>query len=116
MPNFYSLFSISFVFPALLAFSAAAQEPLSPDALVRQALERNPELNYYRSEIAAAKGGLKTAGTIRNPELSTHAGYKNSRDSGVSAEGGTFALSADQTFDYPGRIALRKAIANRDVR
>src|SRR4051812_16967471 len=116
MRNFYSLFSISFVLPALLAFSATAQEPHSPEALVRQALERNPEVNYYRAEIVAAKGGLKTAGTIRNPELNTHAGYKNSRDSGASGEGGTFALSADQTFEYPGRVALRKAIANRDVR
>ena len=87
------------------------------DELVREALLRNPELNFYRAEIAAARGTLKTAGTIRNPELSTQAGYKNTRDnsSGSSGEGGTFALSANQTFEYPGRIALRKAVAEGDI-
>lgn len=102
-----------------MSFAVAAVTSLqageSVDELVQEALHQNPELNFYISEIGAAKGGLKTAGTIRNPELSTHAGYKNTRDSGASGEGGTFALSADQTFEYPGRVALRKAIAKRDV-
>lgn len=87
------------------------------DDLVREALEHNPELNFYGAEIAVAKGGLKTAGTIRNPELSTQGGYKNARGNsgGTLGEGGTFALSASQTFEYPGRIALRRAIAKGDM-
>jgi cobalt-zinc-cadmium efflux system outer membrane protein len=97
--------------------SSLVKNRTTPDALVRQALEKNPELNFYAAEIAAAKGGLKTAGTIRNPELNTQAGYKNTRDNsgGGSGEGGTFAFSANQTFEYPGRIALRKAIAKGDI-
>src|SRR2546430_17325848 len=88
----------------------------STDEVVREALEKNAELNFYSAEIAAAKGGLKTAETIRNPELSTQAGYKNARDnSGGSGEGGTFALLVNQTVEYPGRIALRKAIAKGDI-
>jgi outer membrane protein, heavy metal efflux system len=117
MRNFYSLFSVSLVFPAQLAFSAAAQEQLSPAALVHEALERNPELHYYRAEIAAAKGGLKTAGTIRNPEFNAQAGYKNARDEsgGTSGDGAAWSLSVNQTFEYPGRVALRKAIAQGDI-
>jgi outer membrane protein, heavy metal efflux system len=86
-------------------------------ALVRQALANNPELKFYAAEIAAAKGALKTAGTIRNPELNTEAGYKNARDNfgGPSGEGATWSLSINQTFEYPGRIALRKAIARGDI-
>lgn len=97
-------------FPSLQAGDAT-------DALVREALVKNPELNFYTAEIAAARGALRTAGTIRNPELSTQAGYKNTRanSSGSSGEGGTFALSANQTFEYPGRIALRKAVAEGDI-
>ena len=89
----------------------------TPAALVRQALAYNSELKFYAAEIAAAKGTLKTAGTIRNPELNTEAGYKNTRDNfgGPSGEGATWSVSVNQTFEYPGRIALRKAIAKGDV-
>ena len=117
MRKLYSLFSVSLIFTASLAFSAAARESLSPAALVREALERNPELNFYAAGIAAAKGGLKTAGTIRNPEFNAQAGYKNARDEsgGTSGDGAAWSVSLNQTFEYPGRIALRKAIAQGDI-
>jgi cobalt-zinc-cadmium efflux system outer membrane protein len=88
-----------------------------PAALVREALANNPELKFYAAEITAAKGTLKTAGTIRNPELHTEAGYKNTRDNsgGPSGEGATWSVAINQTFEYPGRIALRKAIAKGDI-
>jgi outer membrane protein, heavy metal efflux system len=117
MRKLYSLFSVSLIFPALSAFSAAAQEPLSPTALVREALERNPELNFYAAGIAAAKGGLKTAGTTRNPEFNAQSGYKNARDEsgGTSGDGAAWSISLNQTFEYPGRVALRKAIAQGEI-
>lgn len=39
------------------------------DALVVEALEKNPELKFYEAEITAAKGGRKTAGLFANPAL-----------------------------------------------
>jgi len=98
----------------LLCATAFAE---TPQALVNQALQRNPELNFFVAEIAAAKGAVRTAGTVRNPELSTEGGYKNSRENsaGTRGDGGILALSFSQTFEYPGRIALRKAIANHDL-
>jgi len=89
----------------------------TPETLVREALEKNPELNVYAAGIAAAKGGLKTAGTIRNPEFNAQAGYKNARDEsgGTSGDGAAWSLSVNQTFEYPGRVALRKAIAQGDI-
>src|SRR5262245_34126222 len=89
----------------------------TPEALVKQALQQNPELNFFVAEIAAAKGAVRTAKTVRNPELSSEFGYKNSRENsgGASGDGATVALSLSQTFEYPGRIALRKAIANHDL-
>jgi cobalt-zinc-cadmium efflux system outer membrane protein len=103
--------------PSLQAESLSLPASQTPDALVRQALENNPELNFYAAGIAAAKGGLKTAGTIRNPELNTQAGYKNTRDStgGMSGDGAAWSIAVNQTFEYPGRIALRKAIAQGDI-
>lgn len=104
----------SFASAILLVCASAFAE--TPEALVRQALQRNPELNFFVAEIAAAKGAVRTAGTLRNPELSTELGYKNSRENsgGANGDGAILALSFSQTFEYPGRIALRKAVANHD--
>jgi cobalt-zinc-cadmium efflux system outer membrane protein len=113
-PFYYILGVLIFgLFPS----DANAAEPISPEALVADALAHNAELKFYGTEIAAAKGALKAAGTIRNPELTAQGGYKNTRDNsgGTSGDGGTFALSANQTFEYLGRIALRKAIAKGDI-
>ena len=117
------------IFRALLGLAIAAvallrAENLSravnrvtPEILVREALEKNPELNFYAAGIAAAKGGLKTAGTIRNPEFNSQVGYKNARDNsgGTSGDGAAWSLSVNQTFEYPGRVALKKAIAQGDI-
>jgi cobalt-zinc-cadmium efflux system outer membrane protein len=99
----------------LLVWVSALAE--TPQTLVQEALRRNPELNFFVAEIAAARGSVRTARTIRNPELSAEAGYKKSRANSGSdrGDGGILALSLSQTFEYPGRIALRKAIANRDL-
>jgi len=85
------------------------------DALVDEALEKNPELNFYRAEIAAAKAGRKTAGLWANPEFGGSLGQKSARGSGLSAEGLAWSVSMSQPFEWPGRIGLRKAIANRDL-
>src|SRR5947208_3127934 len=89
----------------------------SLDALVTEALARNPELNVYRSEIAAAKGERRTAGEWQNPEASTEAGAKITRDyhGNTLGDGIVWTLGAAQTFEYPGRVTLRKAIANHQI-
>jgi cobalt-zinc-cadmium efflux system outer membrane protein len=108
---------IAGVSPAREGNDSVASNQMTPAALVRQALVNNPELNFYAAEIAAAKGTLKTAGTMRNPELNTETGYKNTRDNsgGPSGEGAAWSVSVNQAFEYPGRIALRKAIAKGDI-
>ncbi|MFN7140113.1 MAG: TolC family protein [Limisphaerales bacterium] len=94
---------------------AAATNAMTLDALVVQALEKNPELNFYRTEIAAAKGEKRTATAWQNPELSTELGHKRVSGGGLSGEGMAWSVSVMQPFEYPGRIALRKAIANRQI-
>jgi cobalt-zinc-cadmium efflux system outer membrane protein len=87
--------------------------PVTLDVLVAEVLEHNPELNFYRAEIAAAKGERRTAGKLANPEASATLG--NKRVSGVG-DGVAWAVSAQQTFEWPGRIPLRKAIANQQIK
>jgi cobalt-zinc-cadmium efflux system outer membrane protein len=96
---------------------AASDETASLDALVAEALARNPEANVYQAEIAAAKGERRTTGEWQNPELTTDLGAKLVRDfNGNSVgDGPLWTLSASQTFEYPGRVALRKAIANHQI-
>jgi cobalt-zinc-cadmium efflux system outer membrane protein len=97
--------------------AGAATSGVTLDALVAQALRENPEFQFYRAELTAAKAGRKAAGLWANPLLGGAAGQKNSRDlsTGLSAEGVAWSVSLVQPFEWPGRIGLRKAIANRDV-
>ena len=89
----------------------------SLDALVAEALARNPELNVYSAEIAAAKGERRTAGEWANPEASTETGAKIVKDyqGNTLGDGLLWGLSVSQTFEYPGRVTLRKAIANHQI-
>ena len=107
--------SILFLITILaMPLRAADEKAITLDALVAQALAENPELKFYEAEIAAAKGERKTAGTWANPSVSTEIGRKRVRGD-ISAEGTTWAVSIEQTFEWPGRISLRKAIADRQV-
>src|SRR5436305_856054 len=96
---------------------ALADDAISLDALVTEALARNPELNVYSSEIAAAKGERRTAGEWQNPEASTEGGAKITRDyhGNTLGDGIVWTLGATQAFEYPGRVTLRKAIANHQI-
>jgi len=95
----------------------SANDATSLDQLVAEAWARNPEANVYRAEIAAAKGERRTAGEWQNPEATTDAGAKVVHDyhGNTLGEGVTWTLSAAQTFEYPGRVSLRKAIANHQI-
>jgi cobalt-zinc-cadmium efflux system outer membrane protein len=107
----------------VIHFSNAAESPpantnvpsIALDALVADVLEHNPELNFYRAEIVATKGERRTAATWTNPEVSTTVGQKQVRGGGLSDEGVAWSVSVQQTFEWPGRVALRKAIANRQM-
>ena len=88
------------------------------DALVQEVLEHNQELKRYEREVTAAKGELVAAGSWENPEIETSLGRKelHERDGGLAGEGAAWSVAVAQTFEYPGRIALRKAIANGQLR
>jgi cobalt-zinc-cadmium efflux system outer membrane protein len=90
---------------------------MAMDALISEITAHNPEIQFYEAEIAAAKAGHRGAGAFADPELSLSAGRKRVRDAtGVLAgEGAAWSVSLTQTFEWPGRIALRKSIANHQI-
>ena len=86
--------------------------PITLDALVAEVLAKNPELDFYRAELAAAAGERRTAATRSNPDLSTTLGDKRISRPLIS-DGLVWSVSITQTFEWPGRISLRKAIADQ---
>ncbi len=109
---------------ASMTFELRAAEPREPmpgapsitlDALVADVLERNQELRFYEAELAATRGERTTAAAWENTELSGGVGRKEVRAGNLSDEGTAWAVSLKQRFPWPGRISLKKAIADRQV-
>ncbi|PTX91362.1 TolC family protein [Opitutus sp. ER46] len=106
-------------FPVFLLLSSSlfAAEPLRPDLLVGEVAARHPELAFYQAELAAARASRVVAGARPDPEVALEVGRKRVHDvaGALAGEGTAWSVSVAQTFEWPGRLALRKAIANQDV-
>src|SRR6202048_2298570 len=109
-------FGLLLAFAVSLAASAAA-DPRSIASLVEQAYQKNPELHFYEQEIAVARGDRRTAGTWPNPDLSGQIGGKsyNSLGGKYLGTGPVWSVSLTQTFEFPGRVSLRTAIADKQI-
>lgn len=107
------------VFTASSRVEAEDHQPIIQlDKLVEEVINGNPELKFYEEEIKAAKGDSQTAGAWINPELGASIGRKEvqNQGGGLEGEGTAWSVSVTQTFEYPGRIGLRKSIANGELR
>lgn len=100
-----------------LAAPALSAAPIPLDELVRDIAAHHPELAFYEAEIDAARAQRRLTATLPPPELAFDAGHKRVRDPGgpLAGEGLAWSVSLAQTFTWPGRLALRKSLANRDV-
>jgi cobalt-zinc-cadmium efflux system outer membrane protein len=100
--------------------SVRADSPASPpipvETLVQRILTTNPELRFYEAEIAIAQGDQTSAATWGNPQFSASVGEKRVRGGDPSGDGAAWSVAVMQPFDWPGRIPLRKAIANRQMK
>ena len=86
---------------------------LSLDAAIRLALDNNPDIRVLSADIASARGEVTTAKTWQNPEISVAPGFKTIRDPSVTEFHGDFGL--EQTFEWPGKRAVRRAVAEKNV-
>lgn len=102
---------------ALRTHAEEASPGVAPSELIQEIRSKNPELAFYQAEIDAAKAGRRAAGAFNDPELSLDLGRKRVHEASgaLTGEGTAWSVSVTQTFEWPGRIALRKAIANRQV-
>ncbi|MDX6767408.1 MAG: TolC family protein [Candidatus Methylacidiphilales bacterium] len=85
--------------------------------LVGYALQNNAELRFYEQAVLAAKGLRTQAGLWRNPEFEGEYGERRIKNSSgqLQDEGSARRFSITQSFEFPGKGSLRKAIANKDV-
>src|SRR3984893_18165571 len=99
-----------------LSVSTAAG-PRSIASLIEEAYQKNPNVHFYEQEIAAAGGDRRPAGTWPNPDLSGQIGGKiyNSLAGKYLGTGPVWTVSLTQTFEFPGRVSLRKAIADKQI-
>lgn len=104
--------------PTLRAQESAPEtnQIVSLSTLVDEALKRNPELRVAEASIAAAQGEMVTASAYQDPEISFTPSAKHVSPS--DAPGDTFfhgVIGVGQLIEYPGKRAVRKAIAERSV-
>jgi cobalt-zinc-cadmium efflux system outer membrane protein len=106
-----------FLLSFFLFLPALRAAPVALDALVAEIVRSHPERKFYEAELEAARAGHRAAGTREDPALALELGRKRVTDAAgvLAGEGTAWSVSLAQTFEWPGRLALRKAIANRDV-
>lgn len=105
------------MFVCCLLSTTGRAEPVSVHSLVLKALATHPELRYYEAQIDVAQGGKTKAGEIKNPDMMVGVGNWHLRDLATNqvSDGPTWAVQLTQTFEWPGRLSLRKAIAQKDI-
>ncbi|MBN8707967.1 MAG: hypothetical protein BGO12_20600 [Verrucomicrobia bacterium 61-8] len=117
MNQLYKLMlAVAYLATAPILFAQEASS-VSIDSLVEAALQNNAELRSYEAEVAVAKGQRTQAGFFKNPEVSFEIGGREVRDSEnvLQGNGTTMSISVMQTFQFPGKGTLQKAIANKNI-
>lgn len=113
-----SRFLLPFVFlPCLVRAAEVSPPPADVAELVRQAVASNPERQAYEAALAAERAAAGAATSPQDPVLSLEVGRKRLRDAGGAFldEGQVWTASLSQTFEWPERLRLRRAIADRQV-
>lgn len=76
----------------------------------------NPEIEFLGASTAAAVGDSVAADILENPELSLSPGIVVSKGDGGNETGFHGEIEIAQKIEFPGKRALRKAIADGTVR
>lgn len=101
-----------------VAAHAQTSVALSLDRLAEDVIANNPERQFYQKQIDTAGIERVAAGRLADPEAVVEFGQRNATDRTTGAllgEGITYAVSVVQPIEFGGRIALRRAIADRQI-
>ncbi|UVT17075.1 MAG: TolC family protein [Nitrospira sp.] len=95
------------------AADQAAQSPLVLQDLIREALERNPELVSARKQWEASSQRIIQARSLDDPTLSVNLWNFPQSFNVTQTQNTIFSLS--QNFPFPGKRALKSEIASRSA-
>ncbi|HEU0302817.1 MAG TPA: TolC family protein, partial [Longimicrobium sp.] len=115
-PVFAALLLLALAVPARAQEPSAAHPVSAPDTLVARALAAHPRLRAAQARLDAARGRVAPAGARPDPMLM--AGIQNLPVSrpGFSADEMTMKMvGVSQTFPYPGKLPLARAVAEREA-
>ena len=95
--------------------SPASSATAEVDALVAEALARNPDLAAARGQVAAARARVSPAGALPDPVLTVS--YEND---GATPSLGVEPMTrlqfmAVQAFPFPGKLGLQERVAKADA-
>lgn len=115
--NFRWLGSLVGIAVAVSLSAAETPVEVAPEALVSEALGANAELAFYQAQLEGSKAVTRLAGRLDLPKVELQGGQVRSKnlDHSMAGEGAMWSASVRQSFEWPGRLGLRKAIANQDV-
>ncbi|QXQ08577.1 TolC family protein [Sphingosinicellaceae bacterium] len=101
------------------------QAAVSIDQLVDDIIANNAERQFYERELSAARVGRRAAGRLVDPELIVEFGEKTTSGATTGSDGSgggrtlgpgpAYQVSIVQPLEFNGRIALRRAIAERQI-
>lgn len=116
MNLFYSL-TLIFLLPYYARSAEVSAQPVEITELIQQAMVVSPERQAYLAALAAESEIVSAVGTNRDPVLSLEVGRKQLSDmSGASIDKGeVWTASLSQTFEWPERLRLQRAVAERQV-
>lgn len=109
---------------ALFVLTAASPSPaqqvtgMSIDTLARTVIANNPERRFYADQLSAAGAERAATGRLADPEVVVEFGQRRAEDpvTGVhTGDGASYAVSILQPIEFGGRVALRRAIAERQI-
>lgn len=105
---------------AMTPVAAQAQDAtaMSLDRLAQDVVANNPERQFYQRQIETAGIERSAAGRWADPEAVVEFGQRSANDRATGAllgDGQTYSVSIVQPIEFGGRIALRRAIAERQL-
>lgn len=106
---------VAFIAPCLAHAATPSSSP-ALDALVAEALERNPEIQAARRERDAARNRVTPAGALDDPMV--EAGVLNfpTESRAIGREDMTMKMiGLSQRFPFPGKRDLRRDVAAKDA-
>ena len=118
MCNF--LFSCRALLPPLLVFQLAAsafaaEEPLTLAGAVKQALEKNPEIQQLRHRLSAMEAKAKQAPYLEDPQIALQlSGVPLSNPTSLN-QADTNSIGIRQMIPFFGKLGLKEKIAQREA-